>query len=160
MDKQYFTLTEAEQLVSTIENRVMKVMKMSATIDLLGEIDVNYDDDFEYMINTLQSNRKFFELSYKMYQEMGSLLDQGIIIKDIELGLVNFFSLHEGRDILLCWKVGDKNIEYWHEVDEGYLRRKPISVLSEKNDNSDEGSSTDSRSLQSAQKKKTTRQKK
>jgi hypothetical protein len=50
----------------------------------------------------------------------------GAQIKSLEEGLLDFPSRREGEDILLCWKLGEDEIEYWHGLEEGFAGRKPI----------------------------------
>ena len=50
----------------------------------------------------------------------------GGVIKDLDLGLVDFPHLREGEVVNLCWKHGETAIEYWHGLDEGFARRKPL----------------------------------
>ena len=50
----------------------------------------------------------------------------GAQIKSLEEGLLDFPSLRDGEEILLCWKLGEEEIRYWHGVDEGFAGRKPL----------------------------------
>jgi hypothetical protein len=50
----------------------------------------------------------------------------GAQIKSLEEGLLDFPSSREGEDILLCWKLGEDEIQYWHGPDEGFAGRKPL----------------------------------
>jgi hypothetical protein len=50
----------------------------------------------------------------------------GVQVKDLDEGLVDFPARHAGRDILLCWKVGEPAVAHWHGVDEGFAGRKPL----------------------------------
>jgi hypothetical protein len=50
----------------------------------------------------------------------------GAQIKSLEEGLLDFPSLRDGEEILLCWKLGEDEIHYWHGVDEGFAGRKPL----------------------------------
>jgi hypothetical protein len=50
----------------------------------------------------------------------------GCIMKDIDLGLVDFPSAREGDPVYLCWKAGEERITHWHGVDEGFATRRPI----------------------------------
>jgi hypothetical protein len=52
----------------------------------------------------------------------------GVLVKDLDLGLVDFPALHEGREVLLCWQVGEDEVAYWHGVDEGFAGRKPLPL--------------------------------
>jgi len=51
----------------------------------------------------------------------------GIQLKDPRLGLVDFPSEMNGRQILLCWRLGEPEVQFWHEVDAGYPGRQPLS---------------------------------
>ena len=50
----------------------------------------------------------------------------GCEVKDLEQGLVDFRSQREGREIYLCWRVGETTISYWHELDAGFAGRQPL----------------------------------
>ena len=50
----------------------------------------------------------------------------GGVVKDLDLGLVDFPHLRDGEIVNLCWKHGETSIEYWHGLDEGFAKRKPL----------------------------------
>jgi len=52
--------------------------------------------------------------------------DTGALFKDINLGLLDFPALKDGREVYLCWKYGEDDIAFWHEIEAGYAGRKPI----------------------------------
>jgi hypothetical protein len=49
-----------------------------------------------------------------------------IQIKDLDRGLIDFPALREGREVFLCWELGENDIEYWHDLDTGYAGREPL----------------------------------
>ena len=53
--------------------------------------------------------------------------DLGIQLKDPRLGLVDFPSEMNGRPVLLCWRLGEAEVQFWHDVDSGYAGRQPLS---------------------------------
>jgi hypothetical protein len=57
------------------------------------------------------------------------ILDTGVIIKDINMGLLDFSALKDGREVYLCWQYGEGDIAFWHEVDAGYAGRQPIETF-------------------------------
>ncbi len=57
------------------------------------------------------------------------LTEIGCDIKDYRIGLVDFTGRHAGRDICLCWKLGEDAVEYWHELNAGFSGRQPVSQL-------------------------------
>ena len=52
----------------------------------------------------------------------------GCILKDLDVGLVDFPCQIEGREVYLCWKLGEPSIGFWHNTDEGFAGRKPIDT--------------------------------
>jgi hypothetical protein len=50
----------------------------------------------------------------------------GVLVKDLERGLVDFPALHDGEEVLLCWEVGEEDVAFWHGLDEGFAGRKPL----------------------------------
>jgi hypothetical protein len=49
-----------------------------------------------------------------------------VLIKDINLGLLDFPALRDGREVYLCWQYGEGEIAFWHEIEAGYAGRRPI----------------------------------
>lgn len=54
------------------------------------------------------------------------ILETGALIKDINIGLLDFPAMKAGREVYLCWQFGEGEIAFWHEVDAGYAGRQPI----------------------------------
>ena len=54
------------------------------------------------------------------------LEELGVVLKDLDLGLLDFPAERNGVEVLLCWHVGEDSVESWHGLDEGYAGRKPI----------------------------------
>ncbi len=50
----------------------------------------------------------------------------GAMVKDLDIGLIDFLSIFEGQEVCLCWKLGEDRIRFWHGVSEGFRGRKPI----------------------------------
>lgn len=59
------------------------------------------------------------------------LTEIGCDLKDYEQGLIDFTGRHRGRDVCLCWKLGEPTIGHWHELDAGAAGRQPVSILLE-----------------------------
>jgi Uncharacterized conserved protein len=55
-----------------------------------------------------------------------SVQDMGAIIKDVNTGLLDFPALKDGREVYLCWKYGEQDIAFWHEIEEGFAGRHSI----------------------------------
>ena len=50
----------------------------------------------------------------------------GAVLKDLDLGLIDFPALRDGREVYLCWKFGEDRIRYWHDLDSGFAGRQPL----------------------------------
>jgi hypothetical protein len=64
---------------------------------------------------------------------IAELNDLGVIVKGMDTGLVDFPGQLDGRDVYYCWKLGEPNVMYWHEIDAGFVGRQrlhPLAVAS------------------------------
>ena len=50
----------------------------------------------------------------------------GIVLRDIDRGLVDFPAVIDGREVYLCWELGEEEVGYWHDLDGGYGGREPL----------------------------------
>jgi hypothetical protein len=53
----------------------------------------------------------------------------GVTLREIETGLIDFPALVTGRQVWLCWRLGEGDIEWWHEMTEGFGNRRPLAEL-------------------------------
>jgi hypothetical protein len=54
------------------------------------------------------------------------LQEAGIVVRDIDRGLIDFPAIIDGREIYLCWELGEDEVGWWHELDSGYRGREPL----------------------------------
>jgi hypothetical protein len=100
---------EAEKAIQELTERVM----------LMGGVIVDRDRAL-----TARSRRDAGAAMLKTAIE--AVQDTGCLVKDLDIGLVDFPTLFKGVEVYLCWKLGEPKIEFWHGVDEGFRGRKPI----------------------------------
>jgi hypothetical protein len=55
-----------------------------------------------------------------------SLGELDVLVRDVERGIVDFPTLMDGREVYLCWHVGEPQITHWHELDSGFAGRRPL----------------------------------
>jgi len=72
--------------------------------------------------------RRFTELKAEVVKLINRLEAHGCVVKDLDLGLLDFPALREGRPVYLCWKAGEATLSHWHGTDEGFTDRKPLEV--------------------------------
>ncbi len=66
----------------------------------------------------------------QMQAAVGQIDAWGITLRDIESGLVDFPALVNGRQVWLCWRLGEKDVDWWHEMSSGFDSRAPLAELS------------------------------
>jgi hypothetical protein len=71
---------------------------------------------------------RFSEQKAEIVRIMNRIEAYGCIVKDIDLGLVDFPSMRDGRPVYLCWKAGEARVMHWHGMDEGYGSRRPLEL--------------------------------
>ena len=71
----------------------------------------------------------------RLERELSGIVDEivelGAEVKDLDEGLIDFPALRGGETVLLCWKLGEGDIEYWHRVEDGFAGRRPLPLEGE-----------------------------
>jgi hypothetical protein len=70
--------------------------------------------------------RRCTELKAEIVRTINRVESYGCVVKDLNLGLLDFPALRDGRPVFLCWKIGEPSIEHWHGTDESFVDRKEI----------------------------------
>ena len=68
----------------------------------------------------------YFSLVSRLHARLGQIRRLGVQVKDVRCGLLDFPARRDGRRVLLCWKVGEGSLGFWHEMDSGFAGRKPV----------------------------------
>ncbi len=123
--KKYFTLAQANRslclvgrVVEDIHHRYQQAMEIRKRAErpVPGDDQEQLRDGYEKCMDRLN------ELMDELHQV-------GVEFKDFDLGLVDYPAVHEGREVYLSWKRGEKCITAWHEADTGYGGRQDVAVL-------------------------------
>jgi len=69
---------------------------------------------------------EYREAADLLRREVERLSEEGIILRDVESGLVDFPSEREGRTVYLCWRLGEDRIRFWHDPETGFAGRRPL----------------------------------
>jgi len=62
----------------------------------------------------------------KLEKEIQKLEELGCVLKDMNMGLIDFPAVRLGTRVWLCWKLGEEDVAFWHGLHEGYAARKPV----------------------------------
>jgi hypothetical protein len=68
----------------------------------------------------------YYDRVRRLHLALAELDRMGVMIKDLRRGLVDFPARRGGRDVLLCWRVGEPRLKWWHECEDGFGGRRPV----------------------------------
>ena len=123
-----FTPQEASKLLSDIKPMVKELMERKR---LVAELHVEMERYNLLGFVTAEVAEKAAQLDVQveaMTKKIAELEDLGVMVKDLEYGLVDFPADRYGESVLLCWRYGEPEVSYWHKPDEGYASRKPLKL--------------------------------
>lgn len=137
--KKYFTVNEANAMLPLVRAIVDDIVRLANDIherqERLSRVrrrhgnraqneDDVYSEELEQVEQDLENERV----------QLGKYIDEleglGVQLKDPLVGLVDFLTLIDGREALLCWKHGEGDIAYWHELDAGFQGRQSLLASS------------------------------
>jgi hypothetical protein len=124
----YFTLQEANETLNVIRPLLEEALTIRRRIlasqpELWSAVEKAAGNGGNKVLSSMvQDFGRFDALIHR-------ILETGAQIKDINVGLLDFPALRNGREVYLCWKYGEKTIAFWHEVDEGFAGRRPIATF-------------------------------
>ena len=111
-----FTLPEAERTRRELEQEFAAV---SARILMMGGVLVAYGA-------LAEKRMKHEALADVMKTNLEKILSTGCLVKDLDVGLLDFPAVINNEEVYLCWKLGEERIRYYHRQDEGFAGRKPL----------------------------------
>jgi hypothetical protein len=130
-----FSLDEANAVLPELSRRLEELRRLVgrivrdqdgiAVLELIGARENGSPEHTEY-VSRKQATQGLVEEFDARFREIQAM---GCFVKDINQGLVDFYSVRNGRLIFLCWKLGEKGILHWHELNAGYTGRQPISEI-------------------------------
>jgi len=93
MKKRHFTLEEAQSLLPEITVKLNKLIRISKAIQLFNKIEVKYEDEFEFITQEINSRKSSHKFYYEFYELLEEILNYGAIVKDLNFGLIDFYSI-------------------------------------------------------------------
>lgn len=129
----YFTLSQCEPLLPQMERALRDALSYKAEYQKAArELDASVQHiraSGGARVHTgahlaLRARRDTSAAALKSALE--EIENAGAMVKDLDIGLIDFLSLYRGREVCLCWKLGEDRIRFWHGAEEGFRGRKPI----------------------------------
>jgi hypothetical protein len=128
-----FTLEEAQSLLPVLESLLKRAIDGKRAADLiearLQELTKRIFLSGGLMVDVARVRRQKASLEQHIQQAKDSLneIDAiGVQVKDLDTGLLDFPCEVNGETVLLCWKMGESRIDYWHTLEAGFRGRQPI----------------------------------
>lgn len=123
--KRYFTIEEANECIPDLMDEISllrairaKLAALHAKVTPLLEV-VSANGGSKHTPDLLRTTARFQEV-------LDRIAARGCLLKGLDPGLVDFPHLRDGREVYLCWRVGEKEIRYWHEIEDGFDGRQPL----------------------------------
>jgi hypothetical protein len=133
----FFTIEEANELVSSLEIEFGRIARargeLAPLIEALGGADASVailHEGEEAPPGQEPAADRLRRLAAEITESVERVNELGCLVKDVELGLVDFYAMQDGEPVFLCWQFGEPAVSHWHAVDEGYAGRKPIEGVS------------------------------
>jgi hypothetical protein len=73
-----------------------------------------------------EPGRQVGEAFLEVRRLLGTLEEAGIVVRDIDRGLIDFPAIREGDEVYLCWELGEDAVEHWHDIESGYRGRRQL----------------------------------
>ena len=133
MKKKNFTLTEAQNLLPVMESLLRTSIEAKQRIEEI-------EDRFKQISHTVflrggmqldivalsRLRAESDKAIQRVKDAMAEIEAIGALVKDLDIGLIDFPCSVDGTTVLLCWKMGEEKITHWHATNEGFTARKPI----------------------------------
>jgi hypothetical protein len=127
----HFTRTEAEALLPRLEPLLIELR------DARNDLRVA-EDEMEGLLVKMRGNGHAHQADLARLRariaDLGATLQRGlrridrwgVLVKDLEIGLVDFPTVREGHEAYLCWRLGETGIHWWHTIEGGFAARQPL----------------------------------
>jgi hypothetical protein len=132
--ERHFTVEEANELLPTVRPLVESMVAHRKALSAAVERQ-------EQLTATIAGNggglppQELADVQAEIEREAGEIArcidriqELGVLVKDLDSGLVDFPALREGLEVLLCWRLGEDEIRYWHGLEEGFAGRKELPL--------------------------------
>src|SRR5262249_20715390 len=134
MSEETFDLESAERLLPQLEKLLRAALDEKKRLTVFGRDQAQIIERI-IMLGGSRIDPDRFSDAKKAKEESGVRLRElmeeieelGCLVKDLDIGLVDFPCRLGGREFYLCWKLGEPRIQFWHSMDEGFAGRKPLN---------------------------------
>lgn len=129
--KRYFTLEEANATLPLLRSILRDVTELATALQDQHERLSRLQEGSEGLDTAHREEVERIEDEFEQGQDrMRELVEElqglGVELKDLFSGLVDFPCWMDGREVYLCWRLGEPEVSHWHELDAGFAGRKKL----------------------------------
>ncbi|HEX7078232.1 MAG TPA: DUF2203 domain-containing protein [Candidatus Eisenbacteria bacterium] len=132
-----FSIEEANRLIPYLEGALaslsalgQEVTALRREIEVLGAIAGSGASIENPDVRSLREKEQAYAGALDRFRSaLTEVARHGCIIRDLELGLVDFYTTAKDRVVCLCWRRGEPAVGHWHPIDEGFSGRRPLEEL-------------------------------
>ncbi len=126
----YFTPKDVNKILLEIQKQFSQIILLRNKVISLQEDLQKITNEGSKLGTFIAKKQELNREVSRLYKEIEGLEKQGIMIKSVDDGLLDFPSLRFDEEVWLCWKYGESEIKFWHGRDEGFMGRKPLASAS------------------------------
>ncbi len=134
MSQRYFTAEEANDALEDVRPLTEELVEHRRSLVELQELQLSLTERIAGNGGNVEP-RELQDLQERLDEELAGIArcvarihEAGALVKDLDQGLVDFPAQREGVDVLLCWRLGEDEVGYWHGLEEGFSGRKPLPL--------------------------------
>lgn len=125
-EKRLFTVQEANELIPFLSNKLQELRLAHGKLELWSE-DAPTQQEV-VLAGGMLADHQYVALLTRFQSLVEEICDEGCHLKDLQSGLIDFPTLWEGREVYLCWKLGEPEVGHWHEVEAGFAGRQSLKA--------------------------------
>lgn len=127
----YFTRERAEALLPQVEPllREIQALRLAAAelaARLLARREKVAGNGHLPQDDQRQTRDELDGINERIAARLEEIQARGILVKDLDSGLIDFPTLRDGREVYLCWKLGEDRVRWWHPIETGFAGRQPL----------------------------------
>lgn len=125
MTPRYFTLDEANTIITQIRPLIAELIKRRARVVSCRPYLHNILEDITSNTGSALATTVAQDF-LAMERLIAQIRNYGCVVKDINVGLIDFLTERDGREVFLCWRYGEEEVTFYHELHTGFNDRRPV----------------------------------